>query len=112
MWYHRVAVLCMPAFAGRESYLLPDLGCRGTEVVEATVRHHIGACFGALERRILDAVAAATQRLRDGGRGGAASPASEHSLLQVGRQRSCQDVAERNLAGLHSDCFMCRRVIV
>lgn len=74
------------------------------------MRHHIGACFGALERRILDAVAAATQRLRDGGRGGAASPASEHSLLQVGRQRMCQ--AEGNLAGLHSICFMCRRVIV
>ena len=53
---------------------------RGTEVVEAAVRHHIGACFGALERRILDAVAAAAQRLRDGG----AAAGREHSLLQVG----------------------------
>lgn len=53
---------------------------RGTEVIEATVRHHISACFGALERRVLDAVAAATQRLRDGGAG---SGAQEHSLLQV-----------------------------
>ena len=44
------------------------------------MRHHIGACFGALERRILDAVAAAAQRLRDGG----AAAGREHLLLQVG----------------------------
>ncbi len=29
-------------------------GRRGTEVVEAVLRHHIGACFAALERRVLD----------------------------------------------------------
>lgn len=59
---------------------------RGTEVVEAAVRHHIGACFGALERRILDAVAAAAQRLRDGG----AAAGREHSLLQVRGADACR----------------------
>ncbi|CAL8469580.1 g9121 [Coccomyxa elongata] len=40
----------------RVQSLLPELSPadRGTEVVEAVLRHHIGACFAALERRVLD----------------------------------------------------------
>jgi hypothetical protein len=30
------------------------MGHRGTEVVEGVLRHHTGACFAALERRLLD----------------------------------------------------------
>lgn len=38
-------------------------GCRGTEVVEGVLRHHIGACFAALERRVMDTLAGVAPRL-------------------------------------------------
>ncbi len=36
---------------------------RGTEVVESTVRQHIGACFSALEQRVLSTLSEASQKL-------------------------------------------------
>ncbi len=49
------------------------------------MRHHVGACFGALERRVLDAVGGAAQQLRDGAgaRAAGSGAAGGHSLLQV-----------------------------
>ena len=49
------------------------------------MRHHVGACFGALERRVLDAVGGAAQRLRDGAgaRAAGGGAAGGNSLLQV-----------------------------
>ena len=38
--------------------------CRGTEVVEGVLRHHIGACFAALERRVLDLLHEVMPRLK------------------------------------------------
>lgn len=54
--------------------LLPELSPqdRGTEVVESTVRQHIGACFSALEQRVLSTLSEASQRLSSSP---AASPA-------------------------------------
>ncbi|DBB17629.1 TPA: hypothetical protein ACH3X3_002673 [Trebouxia sp. C0006] len=45
--------------------LLPELSPqdRGTEVVESTVRQHIGACFSALEQRVLSTLSEASQKL-------------------------------------------------
>ncbi len=37
---------------------------RGTEVVEGVLRHHIGACFAALERRVLDLLHKVLPRLK------------------------------------------------
>lgn len=39
-------------------------GCRGTEVVEGVLRHHIGACFAALERCVLDLLHDTIPRLK------------------------------------------------
>ncbi len=46
---------------------------RGMEVVESTVRQHIGACFSALEQRVLSTLREASQRLSSNP---AAAPAS------------------------------------
>lgn len=62
---------------------------RGTEVVESTVRQHIGACFSALEQRVLSTLSEASQRLSSSS---AAAPAprqdastQDKPLLQVSR---------------------------
>ena len=62
---------------------------RGTEVVESTVRQHIGACFSALEQRVLSTLHEASQRLSSSP---AASPApsqdtstQDKPLLQASR---------------------------
>ena len=62
---------------------------RGTEVVESTVRQHIGACFSALEQRVLSTLSEASQRLSSSP---AASPApsqdtstQDKPLLQASR---------------------------
>lgn len=39
---------------------------RGTEVVESTVRQHIGACFSALEQRVLATLSDASHQLATG----------------------------------------------
>ena len=38
--------------------------CRGTEVVEGVLRHHISACFAALQRKLLDLLHDALPGLR------------------------------------------------
>ncbi|EIE21455.1 hypothetical protein COCSUDRAFT_66895 [Coccomyxa subellipsoidea C-169] len=50
----------------RVQSLLPELSPadRGTEVVEGVLRHHIGACFAALERRVLDLLHEVLPRLK------------------------------------------------
>ena len=42
------------------------LRCRGTEVLESTVRQHIGACFAALEQRVLATLGEASHQLATG----------------------------------------------
>ncbi|KAK9813244.1 hypothetical protein WJX72_011382 [[Myrmecia] bisecta] len=65
----------------RVQSLLPELSPqdRGTEVVEGAVRQHIGACFGALERRVLNAVEQTQARLDGSAADGAAG---EQNTLQ------------------------------
>lgn len=41
-----------------------NISCRGTEVVEGVLRHHIGACFAALERRAVDLLHDVAPRLK------------------------------------------------
>ena len=55
---------------------------RGTEVVESTVRQHIGACFSALEQRVLSTLSEATQKMGSGPNA-ASAPAQDKPLLQV-----------------------------
>ena len=58
---------------------LYQLPCRGTEVVESTVRQHIGACFSALEQRVLTTLTDASHQL------GATpnTPPADKLILQV-----------------------------
>lgn len=68
---------------------------RGTEVVESTVRQHIGACFSALERRVLSTLSEASQRLSSGP---AAAPAPSQDA-------STQDKPLLQACRLFSSCF-------
>ena len=45
--------------------------CRGTEVVEGVLRHHISACFAALQRKLLDLLHDALPGLRASAKGAA-----------------------------------------
>ncbi|KAL3158433.1 hypothetical protein ABBQ38_010667 [Trebouxia sp. C0009 RCD-2024] len=56
--------------------LLPELSPqdRGTEVVESTVRQHIGACFLALEQRVLATLSDASHQLATGAAPGGSPP--------------------------------------
>ena len=47
---------------------------RGTEVVEGVLRHHISACFAALQRKLLDLLHDALPGLRASARGSAPAP--------------------------------------
>ena len=68
---------------------------RGTEVVESTVRQHIGACFSALERRVLSTLSEASQRLSSGP---AAAPAPSQDA-------STQDKPLLQACRLFSSCL-------
>ena len=46
------------------SVVIPGGVCRGTEVVEGVLRHHISACFAALQRKLLDLLHDALPALR------------------------------------------------
>ena len=66
-----------------QSHVLCGAG-RGVEVVESTVRQHIGACFSSLEQKVLGVLSDASQRLASN----SSADAQDKPLLQVGWQEA------------------------
>ncbi|GAB4820337.1 hypothetical protein N2152v2_007383 [Parachlorella kessleri] len=66
--------------------MLPELNPRDRagEIVEHTVRHHVGLCFAALEARVLVTVQALRSALEAAGQNGAASLAEKQDIVQRG----------------------------
>ena len=52
---------------------------RGVEVVESTVRQHVGACFSALEKKVLDQLKDTSERLTSN----STASTQDKPLLQV-----------------------------
>lgn len=57
----------------------PMSAFRGVEVVESTVRQHIGACFTALEQKVLSQLSEASERLASNSQ----ATTEDKPLLQV-----------------------------
>ena len=62
---------------------------RGTEIVEGVLRHHIGACFAALERCVVDVLCDAAPKLAARG-----EPASPQAAAAIGPAPAQHPIAE------------------
>ena len=85
--------------------------CRGTEVVEGVLRHHISACFAALQRKLLDLLHDALPGLRASARSaGPAAPKPFPGAPQSSPAIEVSPISNYCSTLFHIVCVLCCRL--